>query len=225
MFKRLFIMISIAGVALLFYDILVEFQGPTSLNPLAEHYVAEGPQELGAANLVTSVVVTYRGLDTLGEVTVLFIAATGVAALLKRRTHTTPKRAASELVRTGSHVLVSLIFLVGVYIFINGHLTPGGGFQGGAVIASGVLLAFLANPNQTLNHQLMSKIESISGLSYVAIGTLGLVFAGGFLDNRFLGLGSFGMLFSAGAIPLIYMCIGLKVGAELSNVLQHLQEA
>jgi multicomponent Na+:H+ antiporter subunit B len=225
MFKRLLIIISIAGVALLFFDILREFQEPTSLSPLAQRYVTQGPQELGAANLVTAVVVTYRGLDTLGEVTVLFIAATGVAALLKRRTHTASKRAASELVRTGSTVLVSLIFLLGVYIFINGHLTPGGGFQGGAVIASGVLLAFLANPSHTLYHQVIAKIESISGLSYVVIGVLGLVFAGGFLDNRFLGLGDFGSLFSAGAIPLIYICIGLKVGAELSNVLQHLQEA
>ena len=225
MLKRLLIIISIAGVALLFYDILAEFQEPTSLGLIAERYVEKGPQELGAANLVTAVVVTYRGLDTLGEVTVLFIAATGVAVLLKRRTKLEKKQHASELVRTGANVLVSLIFLLGIYIFINGHLTPGGGFQGGAVIASGALLLFLANPSHSLNHLLLSRIESLSGVTYVIIGVFGLLFAGGFLDNRFLGLGSFGTLFSAGAIPLIYICIGLKVGAELSNVLQRIQEA
>ena len=225
MFKRLLIIISIIGIAILFYDLLVEFQGATSLNPVASRYVSKGPSELGAANLVTAVVVTYRGLDTLGEVTVLFIAATGVGLLLNRRKDGHEKREASELVRTGSLFLVSLIFLFGIYIFINGHLTPGGGFQGGAVIASGVLLLFLANPYQKVSHTVLSTIESLSGVVYVGLGTLGLLFAGGFLDNRILSLGTFGKLFSAGAIPLIYICIGLKVGSELSNVLKNLQEA
>jgi len=225
MFKRLLIIISIIGVAILFYDLISEFKGASTLNPVATRYVNQGPSELGAANLVTAVVVTYRGLDTLGEVTVLFIAATGVAFLLKRREDRSEKRAASELVQTASLMLVSLIFLLGVYIFLNGHLTPGGGFQGGAVIASGLLLLFLANPYQEINHTLLGTIESISGIVYVGIGICGLLFAGGFLDNRILSLGTFGNLFSAGAIPLIYICIGLKVGAELSGVLKHLQEA
>ncbi len=212
---------------MLFYPLVAEFKGAASLNPVAERYVSKGPSELGAANLVTAVVVTYRGLDTLGEVTVLFIAATGVGLMLKRRkdqVEPSDKRNASELVQTGSLFLVSLIFLLGVYIFVNGHLTPGGGFQGGAVIASGILLLLLANPHQKLNHTLLTVIESISGFVYVGVGTLGLLFASGFLDNRIFSLGTFGNLFSAGAIPVIYICIGMKVGSELSNVLEHLQE-
>jgi multicomponent Na+:H+ antiporter subunit B len=55
----------------------------------------------------------------------------------------------------------------------------------------------------------------------VLVGLLGLVLAGGFLDNRFLPLGEYGQLFSAGAIPLIYIFIGLKVGTELSAVLEN----
>jgi len=226
MIKRLLIIISIIGVGVIFYDLVTEFQEAPALHPLAERYVRQGPMEVGAANLVTAVVVTYRGLDTLGEVTVLFIAATGVGLLLKRRReHSRDKHHASELVRTGSHVLVSLIFLFGIYIFVNGHLTPGGGFQGGAVIASGALLLFLANPYQELGHRFVSTVESSSGAVYVGLGLSGLFLAGGFLDNSVLSLGTLGQLFSAGTIPLIYTCIGLKVGAELSNVLQHLQEA
>lgn len=227
MIKRLLIIISIIGIGILFYDMVAEFHGAESLNSLAERYVSKGPSELGAANLVTAVVVTYRGLDTLGEVTVLFIAATGVGLMLKRREHhgeLPEKRKASELVRTGSLFLVSLIFLLGVYIFVNGHLTPGGGFQGGAVIASGVLLLFLANPHQEVSHTVLNLIESISGVVYIGVGIVGLLFAGGFLDNRILSLGTFGSLFSAGAIPIIYACIGMKVGSELSNVLKNLQE-
>jgi multicomponent Na+:H+ antiporter subunit B len=228
MLKRLLIIISIIGIGILFYDLVVEFKGTESLNSVAEHYVNKGPSELGAANIVTAVVVTYRGLDTLGEVTVFFIAATGVGLMLKRRKdqiEPSDKRKASELVQTGSLLLVSLILLLGVYIFVNGHLTPGGGFQGGAVIASGVLLLLLANPHQKLSHRLLSGIESVSGVAYVGVGTLGLLLASGFLDNRIFNLGTFGNLFSAGAIPVIYICIGMKVGSELSNILRNLQEA
>ena len=228
MLKRALIIVSLIGLGLVFLNLVTEFKGADTLPPISERYVSQGPSELGAANIVTAVVVTYRGLDTLGEVTVLFIAATGVALMLKRRdgqTVESEKRPASELVQTSSLFLVSLIFLLGIYIFINGHLTPGGGFQGGAVIASGVLLLLLANPHQEISHTLLSKIESISGVVYVGIGLFGLLYAGGFLDNRILGLGTFGNLFSAGAIPVIYICIGMKVGSELSNVLKNLQEA
>jgi len=227
MLKRILIILSLLGLCLVFFDPVREFEGPDTLLPVAEHYVARGPEEVGAANLVTAVVVTYRGLDTLGEVTVLFIAATGVGVLLKRREQQSgafEKRPASELVRTGSLFLVPLIVLFGIYIFVNGHLSPGGGFQGGAVIASGVLLLLLANPHQELSHKIISSVESLSGAAYVALGAIGLIGTGSFLENDIFGLGTFGLLFSAGIIPLVYVCVGMKVGAELSGVLKHLQE-
>lgn len=226
MLKRILIIVSVLGVCLVFFDLVREFKSPDALLPVAEQYVTRGPGEIGAANLVTAVVVTYRGLDTLGEVTVLFIAATGVGLMLKRREHhdVPEKRPASELVQTGSLFLVSLIVLFGIYIFVNGHLSPGGGFQGGAVIASGMLLLLLSNPHQELSHRTISVVESLSGAVYVALGTVGLFWAGGFLDNDIFGLGAFGLLFSAGIIPLIYVCVGMKVRAELSGVLKHLQE-
>jgi multicomponent Na+:H+ antiporter subunit B len=65
----------------------------------------------------------------------------------------------------------------------------------------------------------------VAGVFYVIIGLLGLALAGGFLDNRILPTGTLGALFSAGAIPLIYSLIGLKVGAELSSMLASLSEA
>lgn len=228
MLKRLCILIALAGLALVFVDLVREFETPDSLPPVAGQYVAHGVRDVGAANLVTAVVVTYRGLDTLGEVTVLFIAATGVGVLLKRREHSKEalmKRPSSELVQTGSLLLVSLIMLFGIYIFVNGHLSPGGGFQGGAVVASGVLLLLLSNPHQHISHTAISIIESLSGAAYVGLGTIGLLWAGGFLANNLFGLGTPGLLFSAGLIPIIYIFVGLKVGAELSGVLKHLQES
>lgn len=231
MIKRFFIVIILLILGFVFIQLAMSYREPSGLNSMvARKYVKDGPRELGAQNVVTAVVVTYRGFDTLGEVTVLFISAAGIGLFLRRRRDMPGAMCAttqpSELVRTGAAFLTPLIFLLGVYIFINGHLTPGGGFQGGAVIASGTMLIFLANPGKQLNHTVLDILESLSGFSYVLIGVAGLLLLGSahFLDNRILGLGEYGTLFSAGAIPLIYTLIGLKVGTELSAILENLKE-
>jgi len=133
------------------------------------------------------------------------------------------KTEASLIVRTGSKVLFPFIILLGAYIFLHGHLTPGGGFQGGAVIASGFLLLYLAWPGRGAGRKVSSAVESLSGLAFVAVGILGIVYGVGFLGN-FLPLGARNALLSAGVIPIIYVAIGLKVGAELAGVVGHLME-
>jgi len=224
MIKKIIIIGLLAGVGVIFFQLFQAYQVPTILsNKLAVYYAQNAAREVGAANLVSAIVVTYRGFDTLGEVTILFLTAAIISFVLKLkkedRVPDRPIRETSELLTSSSQVIVPVIFLVGIYIFINGHLTPGGGFQGGAVIASGVLLMLLANPHMEVSHKLVAFIESLSGIGFVVVGVLGLILAGGFLDNRFLPLGTFGTLISAGALPLIYIFIGLKVGAELSNIL------
>ena len=192
---------------------------------VANRYVREGVRETGAANIVTSVVVTYRGFDTLGEVTVLFIAAAAVGAVLfpAKDPAGEQKEQASLIVRTGSQLLFPLIVLLGGYIFLHGHLTPGGGFQGGAVIASAFLLLYLAWPGRAAGRKAFSAVESLSGLAFVAVGVFGIIYGVGFLGN-FLPLGVRNDLLSAGVIPIIYVAIGLKVGAELAGVVGHLME-
>jgi len=134
-------------------------------------------------------------------------------------------RPVSEILQTAAKVLTPAIFLLGIYVFINGHLTPGGGFQGGAIVASGLVLMLLARPDMKISHTVIHVVESISGFAFVFIGILGIFYAGGFLDNSLISLGTFGTLLSAGAIPIIYIFVGLKVGAELSNIVGHLQES
>jgi len=229
MVRKFFAFIILAGFAALLFNLYLSFDGSNELNKTATYYAEKGPDELGSANLVTSVVVTYRGLDTLGEVTILFLVASIIGFFLRSK-NTFPVRKlreTSELLETGTALLVPLIFTLGIYVFINGHLSPGGGFQGGAIIASGTLLFFLADPYKNAGKSLISIVESISGLAYVGIGVAGLIILGdnGFLDNRILPLGSFGSVLSAGAIPVIYSLIGLKVGAELSAILYKLKEA
>ncbi|HHJ36669.1 MAG TPA: sodium:proton antiporter, partial [Gammaproteobacteria bacterium] len=245
MIKRLFIFMTLALVTVIFFNLASHYDENHSLSRLGHYYVAHGPQEIGASNLVTAIVVTYRGLDTLGEVTVLFISAAGVGLLLRRsrrrpdsKTHTLkdekkdpqaenqyagktadPCKPASEIVETATQLLLPMIILFGIYVFLNGHLSPGGGFQGGAIIASGTMFLLLALPESHISRLMIATTESLSGFSYVVVGVLGVIYAGGFLDNRFLDTGHYGDLFSAGAIPLIYTFIGLKVGFELSAVL------
>jgi len=240
MIKRIFILMILALMALIFVQLASNYTENTSLSKLGRYYAEEGPRELGAPNLVTAVVVTYRGLDTLGEVTVLFISAAGVGLLLRRTRrkgdHEDLKRGdraeetagthkpASEIVETATELLLPMVMLFGIYVFLNGHLSPGGGFQGGAIIASGTMFLLLALPESHISRLMVALTESLSGFSYVVIGVLGVIMAGGFLDNRIMGLGTYGTLFSAGAIPLIYTLVGLKVGFELSAVLDRFRK-
>jgi len=192
---------------------------------VANHYIRNGVRETGATNLVTSVVLDYRALDTLGEVTILFVAAVGVGVIFfaERPPQRGPRQAASAIVVTGSRVLFPPILLFGVYVFLHGHLTPGGGFQGGAVIASGVLLLYLARREQTLHREALGVAESLGGLLFVGIGLLGLAISGTFLSN-FLAKGQPNLLLSAGVIPIIYTAVGVKVGAELARIIGDLVE-
>jgi multicomponent Na+:H+ antiporter subunit B len=235
----------LAVLAVMFFNIASSYRENDTLSKLGHYYIEKGPLEIGAANIVTAVVVTYRGLDTLGEVTVLFISAAGVGLMLRRtqrkkgkqdlahnnkendqRTEQTAiiHKPASEIVETATELLLPMVILFGIYVFMNGHLSPGGGFQGGAIIASGTMFLLLALPESHISRLMIAITESLSGFSYVIVGVLGVIYAGGFLDNRFMDLGTYGDLFSAGAIPLIYTFVGLKVGFELSAVLDRFRQ-
>ena len=230
MIKRFAVFLLLLGLASIFGNLILNYTPDQTLNHSALYYAEHTAQDLGATNIVTAIIVTYRGLDTLGEVTVLFLTAAIVGLVLAQRApgngQAKPQRPpAGELLDFGTKLLIPLILLLGVYVFVNGHLTPGGGFQGGAILASAMLLQLLADPLRRFSHRVIAVVESMSGLFFVIIGIFGLILAGGFLDNRVLPTGELGALFSAGAIPLIYSLVGLKVGAEFSSMLLNLSEA
>lgn len=228
MIRNSLIIVLLAGLAAIFYGLFSNYHGTDKPNQLASYYTAEkNINAVNSANLVTAVVVTYRGFDTLGEVTILFITASIVGFFMKGKVKPKEQRAVretSEILATATKVLVPVFIMFGIYIMINGHLTPGGGFQGGAVIASSVVLLLLSNPNMKINRTLFTVLESISGVGFVVVGIFGIILAGGFLDNRIMEMGKLGSLLSAGAIPIIYSFIGLKVGSELSNLLGDFNE-
>ena len=179
--------------------------------------------EDGSANVVTSIVVNYRSFDTLGEVSVLFCAAIGVgilASMLKSKRRIEFEE--HKILRTSTGIALPLILLFGAYIFIHGHLSPGGGFPGGTTIALGILLLMLSN-NEFKVTDVAKHVEQSAGAGYVVIGLMGMAIGGVFLIN-FLPTGVVGNLFSAGVVPIVYTFIGFKVGAELSNVISDLRE-
>lgn len=224
--QRLLPAIAIAAFAVIFTSIAIGYSEQHALRPLAESYVRLVPHDLGAPNVITGILLTFRAFDTLGEVAVLFMVAAGVGLVLGGKRATAPvvpeeetATPASEIVQTAAQILVPLIAIFAAYIIMNGHISAGGGFQGGAVIASAVMLMLLADPGHRLNGAFLSITESLAGVLFVLVGLGGLILAGGFLDNRVLPLGQFGAFFSAGAIPVLSVLLGVKVGCELSVIL------
>jgi multicomponent Na+:H+ antiporter subunit B len=178
----------------------------------------------GVANAVTTVVVYFRGFDTLGEIAVLFIASLGIGLILENPHAKQGKKEESNfMLKTAAKLLFPIILLFGIYIMVYGHLSPGGGFQGGVIIASGVLLLLISSNNFHMPHKLIAILETFAGISYVFIGLIGLLLLDTFLGN-FLphDISQMGMLFSGGIIPIIYIIVGIKVGSEMSFIVQNL---
>jgi multicomponent Na+:H+ antiporter subunit B len=175
--------------------------------------------EDGSANIVTSIVVDYRAFDTLGEVTVLFLTATAVALLMggleKKLLFLTEP---SFILKAGAKLTFGFILLVGTFMFTHGHLTPGGGFPGGSMIAGAFLLLYLGDSGFRTRMKSWKVLEGVMGSIFVLVGAFGLLAASAFLQN-FLPTGTVGDLFSAGIIPIVYILVGLKVGAEIIGLI------
>ena len=195
---------------------------PAHIERAGDQLLALNAEE-GVANAVTSVVVYFRGFDTLGEIAVLFIAALGIGLMLSSHTKDPHHEESSFILQKASKLLFPVIMLFGVYVMIYGHLSPGGGFQGGVIIASGVLLLLISDQNFEVPHSVISALETFAGIAYVLIGLIGLLVMDKFLGN-FLphDVSEMGMLLSGGIIPLVYIVVGVKVGSEMSLIVQNL---
>lgn len=123
----------------------------------------------------------------------------------------------SLIVKRITRITVSLIFLFGVYIVLHGHLTPGGGFAGGVIIALSFIHLVLAFGKDValkrITQATVSIVESFGGLMFLGIALLGL--AGGYFFLNVLAKGKPFDLFSSGIIILCNIAIFFKVGAGL----------
>jgi multisubunit Na+/H+ antiporter MnhB subunit len=127
----------------------------------------------------------------------------------------------SLIVKTMTNVMIGFIFIYGIYIILHGHLTPGGGFAGGVIIAGAFVLKVLAFGSQGTAEKKSEKsasiFESIGGLLFIGVALSGLLLAGTFFLN-FLPKGIPLHLLSAGIIPLCNIAISIKVGAGLFSI-------
>ena len=131
------------------------------------------------------------------------------------------------IVKTISSWVKVLIVLFGIYIILFGHLTPGGGFAGGVILASSYVLLMLAFGGEFVKKylplSLVSKLDCLGAFMFILIAILGLVFGGTFFVNFLVE--KYGQplhLLSAGTIPFSNIAIGLKVGASLFLVIYSL---
>ena len=137
----------------------------------------------------------------------------------------------SKVIRFMSGILAPMIFVYGAYIIMHGHLTPGGGFQGGAIVASGVMLLIVAYGAEAIHHKFKEKhivlMESAGSLLFIGLGFAGLFVT--FFFNFLVGsplLGHIpptgansGDFMTSGVLALMNLAVGLKVSAGISSVL------
>ena len=195
--------------------------------PYGDIINAVAVSERHVTNAVSAVNFDYRGFDTMGEEFILFAAVVGSVVLLRQLRDeekeelkdVKPQRSApapSDAVRVLTLGLVGPTVLFGIYIVAHGQLTPGGGFQGGVILATAPLLVYLAGDfkifKQISSHFLIEVAEACGIGGYAVVGLVGLISGRAFLEN-ILPLGQAGEINSGGTVLLLNLLIGLAVSA------------
>jgi multicomponent Na+:H+ antiporter subunit B len=184
-----------------------------------------------AMNTIAAVTFDYRGFDTMGEEFILFASVMGVALLLRevreREAKDVHLREPFDPVRATGVVAVPVFFLLGLFVIAHGYLTPGGGFQGGVVVAMAIVLVSLAADHAAYRSlarkSLTDLLEGIGAGAYVAVGVGGLVAGAAFLES-FVPRGKIGTLTSSGTIGLLNWASGIEVAAAMLLLLSEFFE-
>ena len=117
--------------------------------------------------------------------------------------------------RCGCDKILPLTLVYIFYLILHGHLSPGGGFQGGVIVASAALLVYLGHGFDTMksaiNPHLMHKGEAVGAIAYIALASIGLVAGGNFVRNAIWNNGNPGNVISAGTITYMSWAVGFKV--------------
>jgi len=123
------------------------------------------------------------------------------------------------IVKKTTQLIAGMIFMYGIYVIIHGHLTPGGGFAGGVIVAGSLILVTLAYGGNFLNlikeEAGTTIVESLATMMVIMIATAGFIFGTHVFFNNFLPKGIVGQLISAGVLPLYNIFIGTEVAASI----------
>jgi multicomponent Na+:H+ antiporter subunit B len=203
-----------------------------AVNEVVERYVEKGLEETGAVNVVAGMILDYRAFDTLGESSVLLLAITSVMMLLLRdKKNIDPEedllneheavfedQSRDVILQNITTILLPAIVLYGIYVILNGHLSPGGGFSGGAILGAGLILYATA-----FGHNRVRKFFSMTtfrALTTTALLSYGLLKSYSFLLGAnhlptHIPLGVPGAIFSSGLIFVLDICVGLIVACTM----------
>ena len=201
--------------------------GSPADNEVVQRYIQNGMEETGAVNAVSGVILDYRAFDTLGESHVLFAALTAVLMLLLypdesyRRTAPDPGHdmiQRDRIVRTTAKVLVPVTILFGTYLVLTGHLGPGGGFSGGAVIGAGLILYSVAFGFTGIERFLNLKpfrIVCTCALCFYSVSKCYSFFCGANGIHTVFSAGTPGRILSAGLILPLNVAVGVVVACTV----------
>ncbi len=165
---------------------------------VAPRYIQQSGEEIGIPNIVTSVLASYRGFDTFGEVVVVFTAGIGVLSLLMLAEGKSAKPVAEHLLKASHHkilrivskALVAPILLFALYVQFHGDYGPGGGFQAGVIFAAAIIvyamLFGLDAARQAINQTVVRVMAALGVLIYGSVGLVSMLNGGNFLDYSVL---------------------------------------
>ncbi len=197
-------------------------------NEVYERYIQDGLAETGAVNAVTGMILDYRAFDTLGESHVLFTATIAVLILLRLDREEDKKKQNADdwiyepqhdlILETAAKILVPMIFIFGIYVILCGHLGPGGGFSGGAIIGAGLILYLNAFGFEKAEKFFTAKTYLVT--SFIALACYTLCKAYSFYTGAngiesVIGLGTPGAILSSGLIFVLNICVGIVVAGTM----------
>lgn len=193
-------------------------------NEVVQRYIEEGLAETGAVNIVAGMILDYRAFDTLGESHVLFIAASCVMILLradkKGKNHAVKSLQVKPdpILKAAATLLTPFILIFGIYIVLNGHLSPGGGFSGGAIIGAGLILAANAfgfeQTGRFFTRKTYSVISLFALLFYSAAKSYSFYTGANHIES-IIPKGTPGAILSSGLILPLNICVGMVVACTM----------
>ena len=195
-----------------------------TVNEVSDTYISQGMKDTGTVNIVTGMILAYRAFDTFGETNVLFVATCCVMILLMvdedkiKSNRDSNDRGFEPILQKVASVLVPVIFLFGIYIILNGHLSPGGGFSGGAMIGAGLTLYVAAfgfeKTERFFNEAIYRRVKVTALLLYGCIVLYYFVTgANGFAN--LIPLGEPGRILSGGITLPINVFVGSEVACTI----------
>ena len=191
-----------------------------AINEVSERYLEKGLEETGAVNAVAGLILDYRAFDTFGESTVLFAAAMSVILLMRdggeKRGRTA--RETDRVLNMMGRILLPAVMMYGIYVVLNGHLSPGGGFSGGTVLGCGLILGALILGEETMEQLLPPKRITLFTvaclLSYGAMKGYSF-FTGANHVGWEIPKGTPGDILSSGFILPLNICVGIIVACTM----------